>query len=46
MDEIYKRIQDGLNRWMKSVGMSQRDEFRGGMRMPLFWLDLLMLYKR
>ena len=30
MDEIYKRIQDGLSRWMKSVGMSRRDEFREG----------------
>ena len=31
MDEIYKRIQDGLSRWMKSVGMSRRDEFREGL---------------
>ena len=30
MDEIYKRIQDGLNRWMKIIEASLRDEFRGG----------------
>ena len=28
MDEMYKRIRDGLNRWMRSVGMSRKDEFR------------------
>ena len=30
MYEMYKRIEDGLNRWMKNVGMSRRDEFREG----------------
>ena len=30
MDEIYKRIQDGLSRWMKIIEASLRDEFREG----------------
>ena len=28
MDEMYKRIRDGLNRWMKIIETSLRDEFR------------------
>ena len=31
MDEMYKRIRDGLNRWMKIIEASLRDEFRGGL---------------
>ena len=27
---MYKRIRDGLNRWMKIIEASLRDEFRGG----------------
>lgn len=39
MDEMYKRIRDGLNRWMRSVGMSRKDEFRGGIECPCFgWI--------
>ena len=30
MDEMYKRIRDGVNRWMKIIEASLRDEFRGG----------------
>ena len=31
MDEMYKRIRDGLNRWMKMIEASLRDEFREGL---------------
>ena len=39
MDEMYKRIRDGLNRWMRIAGMSRRDELRGGIECPSFgWI--------
>jgi len=31
MDEMYKRIRAGLNRWMKMIEASLRDEFREGL---------------
>lgn len=30
MDEMYKRIRDGLNRWMRNVWTPLRDKFQEG----------------
>ena len=31
MDEMYKRIRDGLNRWMRNVWTPLRDKFQEGL---------------
>ena len=37
MDEMYKRIQNGLNRWMRTVGMSQETSFERDEEEHDFW---------